>query len=128
VTSPANRWPTWEAGAEPWARHRPDRALLCPFCGDQSLKRSMGDIPDAGRLELYCYNSGCDARTMVVLLLRDGGFEAHRRADVRALQAIDDGPSPPQGPRPFADIDLDPAPLIARRQGRTALPESEDAE
>lgn len=116
MTIPANRRSTWNAGTPPWVRRQSGRTLHCPFCGDQSLKRSTGDVPDAGRIELHCDNMSCDARTMVVLLLQDGGFQAHRRADVRALQAIDDDPNRPKEPRTFGDIDLDPAALIARRQ------------
>ncbi|MFB7977278.1 hypothetical protein [Streptomyces vinaceus] len=88
----------WEAGTEPWARRVPQsdhKALPCYFCGGRTAMRAHGDLPDdAGRLELYCDNQMCDAREMVVLVLRDGAG-AHDRADVRALRVIDEGINPP---------------------------------
>ncbi|MFF7256681.1 hypothetical protein ACG93S_14970 [Streptomyces sp. WAC01490] len=89
----------WDAGATPWLRQHQTEATFgdqpkpvqCLFCGGQALKRSMPDADeDSGRLELYCDNHLCDAREMVLLVMRDGAG-AHLRADVRALHLIDDG-------------------------------------
>lgn len=89
----------WDAGTTPWLRrHQPEATwgnepnpAQCMFCGGQTLKRSAPDREeDAGRLELYCDNSLCDAREMVLLVQRDGA-EAGLRADVRALHLVDDG-------------------------------------
>lgn len=89
----------WEAGTVPWLRrqqknatfgHEPD-GVQCMFCGAKTLKRSMGDRDeDPGRMELYCDNTDCDAREMVLLVTRDGAG-AGDRADARALRLIDRG-------------------------------------
>lgn len=64
--------------------------LTCPFCGQASAKRSYGDEEaDTGRLELYCTNDNCQAREITVLVMRDS-YQAHTRADVRILHAIDE--------------------------------------
>ncbi|MEV6994351.1 hypothetical protein AB0N87_35050 [Streptomyces sp. NPDC093228] len=44
---------------------------------------------DHGRIEVYCDNGLCDAREVIVLVRKDGA-RARWRADVRALEAIDD--------------------------------------
>lgn len=89
----------WNAEGEPWLRrHQPEatyahepKSVQCLFCGSQTLKRSASDrSQDPGRLELYCDNGRCDAREMVLLVRRDGAG-AGRRADVRALNLLDDG-------------------------------------
>ncbi|MEV0982321.1 hypothetical protein [Streptomyces sp. NPDC049915] len=89
----------WETGSTPWLRsHQPQtthgvepNSVQCMFCGGQSVKRSESDNDqDPGRIELYCDNSVCDAREMVLLVVRDGA-DAGSRADVRALDLIDDG-------------------------------------
>lgn len=89
----------WEAGGEPWLRrHQPEttygpqpKTVQCLFCGAQTLKRSASDRPqDPNRLELYCDNQLCDAREMVLLVMRDGAG-AYDRADVRTLRLIDKG-------------------------------------
>lgn len=80
----------WDADATPWAR-RPDtgQTLPCYFCGGETAILSFGDRPDdSGRLELYCDSELCDAREVVVLVLRNGAG-AHERADVRALHEVD---------------------------------------
>ncbi|MGW5003221.1 hypothetical protein ACWEP8_36835 [Streptomyces hydrogenans] len=89
----------WEAGSVPWLRrqqkdttfgHEP-AGVLCMFCGASTAKRSVGDREeDPGRLELYCDNTDCDAREMVLLVTRDGDG-AGDRADARALRLIDRG-------------------------------------
>ncbi|GGU62594.1 hypothetical protein [Streptomyces daghestanicus] len=90
---------TWEAGATPWLRrHQPETTwanepnpVQCMFCGGQTVKRSESDRSrDTGRIELYCDNGSCDAREMVLLVRRDGA-DAYARADVRALNLIDNG-------------------------------------
>lgn len=89
----------WEAGGEPWLRRRQPHTTYgpesnpaqCVFCGAMTLKRSASDRGnDPGRMELYCDNQFCDAREMVLLVVRDGAG-AHDRADVRALRLIDRG-------------------------------------
>lgn len=89
----------WNAGDQPWLRrHQPEAGygsapdpVQCMFCGGKTLKRSATDHPkDPGRLELYCDNELCDAREMVLLVVRDGA-RAHLRSDVRALRLIDSG-------------------------------------
>ncbi|MFJ8755673.1 hypothetical protein [Streptomyces cyaneofuscatus] len=80
----------WDAEATPWAR-RPDagQTLPCYFCGGKTAILSFDDrSDDPGRLELYCDNQMCDAREVVVLVLRNGAG-AHARADVRALHEVD---------------------------------------
>lgn len=89
----------WKAGGKPWLRRRqPEttyghepKAVQCMFCGEQTVKRSASDRPqDPGRLELYCDNGRCEAREMTLLVKRDGAG-ANQRADVKALNLIDDG-------------------------------------
>lgn len=98
----------WEAGGEPWLRrHQPETTwgpepnpVQCLFCGARSLKRSAADhAQDPGRLELYCDNSACSAREMVLLVVRDGAAASYR-ADVRALQLVDDGTLDVHGAHP----------------------------
>ncbi len=90
----------WGPDEAPWARregaHRPEQGqegpgyLDCYFCGNKSVKRSYGDIAsDTGRLELYCTSEYCEAREMTVIVLKDT-LQAHHRADVRLLHALDD--------------------------------------
>lgn len=89
----------WAPDEQPWARtvgaSEPDRGmegrgyLTCPFCGQLTAKRSYGDeAADTGRLELYCTNEDCQAREITVLVMKDS-YQAHTRADVRLLRAID---------------------------------------
>lgn len=77
----------WAPDEQPWARRagddQPDRGLegpgylVCPFCGARSAKRSYGDeAADNGRLKLYCTNEHCQAREIVVLVLKDT-YRAH---------------------------------------------------
>ncbi|WP_329376252.1 hypothetical protein [Streptomyces sp. NBC_01483] len=89
----------WEAGTTPWLRQQQTTAswgpesspVQCMFCGGKTLKRSASDREqDPGRLELYCDNQFCDAREMVLLVRRDGA-DAIFRADVKALNLIDNG-------------------------------------
>lgn len=90
----------WGPDEAPWARKagvsRPQQGregsgyLDCYFCGNKSVKRSYGDEDaDTGRLELYCTSEYCEAREMTVIVLKDT-IQAHHRADVRLLQALDD--------------------------------------
>lgn len=89
----------WGPDEVPWARRagsaQPDQGregpgyLYCYFCGERSVKRSYGDKDDdTGRLELYCTNDNCEAREMTIIVLKDA-IQAHRRADVRILEALD---------------------------------------
>ncbi|MEV6494984.1 hypothetical protein AB0M20_41145 [Actinoplanes sp. NPDC051633] len=93
MTNPADGRPIWEAGTEPCGRRQPEGTVHCPFCGSRIVPHFLGDLPDPGRIEPYCDNTNCDARAFTVLALQDGGFEAHRRADVRGLEAIDLNPA-----------------------------------
>jgi hypothetical protein len=53
------------------------------------VKVSEGDIPeDTGRVQLYCDNGECAVREMTVVVERNG-VRAGKRADVRALNAVD---------------------------------------
>jgi hypothetical protein len=123
----------WEAGATPWLRrHQTEktwsieaRSVQCMFCGDNTLKRSTSDRDeDNGRIELYCDNHLCDAREMVLLVRRDGA-EAIFRADVRALNLIDDGSFdvhaafPPQmRSHTMAELMADRGNVVERRKRR----------
>lgn len=86
----------WESGQAPAVR-RGDlgEPFVCYFCGDKTAIRSYGDDrDDNGRVEVYCDNTNCDAREVVILATRDGGH-AHARADTRVLDGLDeafDGP------------------------------------
>jgi hypothetical protein len=65
-------------------------AWPCPFCGAQSLLLSYGDLSaDRDRVEVYCDNGYCDAREIIMLITRGEG--AGDRADVIAIQAVDEG-------------------------------------
>lgn len=88
----------WNLTDTPWVRtkHEPSWQvpstgyLQCLFCGEVTLKLSVLDnSQDTARVEFYCDNTSCDAREITLLVMR--GAEAHRRADVRALRAIDQG-------------------------------------
>src|SRR5690349_3986279 len=83
--------PPWDSGQTPWVRREladDQSRIRCPFCGGTTAKLSNFDRPDDyGRVELYCDSPQCDAAT-VVILVRQGGL-AKRRADVRALEAVD---------------------------------------
>lgn len=90
---------TWRRGTIPWVRKQPQLAhsadtrngsgACCYFCGSQTVKLSMGDYAgDTGRVEVYCDNPQCEAREVTLIVIRDGSG-AGRRADVRALEAID---------------------------------------
>lgn len=63
----------------------------CPFCGAEQLILSNADLPiDTERVEVYCDNKPeCEACEIVILVKR--GATAHRRADVWALRAVDEG-------------------------------------
>jgi len=49
---------------------------------------------DTERVEVYCVDSRCDAREIVLLIRRGEG--THDRADVQALRVVDDGTSEEQ--------------------------------
>jgi hypothetical protein len=58
------------------------------FCGGDTAKLSnLDQAADYGRVELYCDSPDCDAGAVIVLV-RQGGSAA-KRADVRALSAVD---------------------------------------
>jgi hypothetical protein len=82
---------TWDSGQAPWVRRElinEQGRTRCLFCGGDTAKLSYLDHDaDYGRVELYCDNPDCDASTVVVLV-RQGGWAA-KRADVRALDAVD---------------------------------------
>ncbi|GAA1176080.1 hypothetical protein GCM10009578_017380 [Streptomyces rhizosphaericus] len=64
--------------------------VQCLFCGANTAILSDRDLEsDHGRIEVYCDSQMCDAREVIVLVRRDGA-QARWRADVRALEAIDD--------------------------------------
>lgn len=63
--------------------------MRCYFCGHDTAKVSGADVQsDTGCVKVYCDNSSCDARTVTILVEKDG-TKARQRADVRALHAID---------------------------------------
>lgn len=65
----------------------------CYFCGEQTTIASHNDLlEDSGRITLYCTNDRCEAREVIVIAKRDG-TSAHLRADVRILEALDEGTS-----------------------------------
>ena len=73
---------------------------LCPWCGNRSWFPSDGDDPrDAGRVQMYCAEPDCDSRETELIIVRGEG--AHERADVRALQAIDEGTHTGDDPLPM---------------------------
>lgn len=73
---------------QPWGRGNAS-AIPCPFCGSSAVKQSFGDDPsDPVRLELYCDNGMCEAREFVILARRLD--YPHARADLAALEAVDD--------------------------------------
>ena len=87
----------WRTGTTPWVRREQPNAsygpepnpVLCYFCGSQTMKRSSSDVDaDHGRIEMYCDSQMCQAREVIIIIRRDGAG-AHRRADVRALRALD---------------------------------------
>jgi hypothetical protein len=62
----------------------------CPFCGGQTLIISNSDLDtDRDRVEVYCNNTYCDAREIIILITRGDG--ANLRADVTAINAVDEG-------------------------------------
>lgn len=89
--------PTFQVDERPAVRDLPltERGYVadfrCPFCGSDTVKISDDDIAlDTTRVELYCDNGHCDVQEFVIMGIRGGG-RLHRRADVAALRAIDDG-------------------------------------
>ena len=101
---------TWDTDETPWLKGIQSSTLgepgmgyaQCLMCGAETLKLSSTDVwADTGRLTLYCDNMNCDAREMELVVTRDNG-RALRRADVRALKAIDDG-RPQPAPDPEAE-------------------------
>lgn len=84
----------WESGSTPWLRRvqaeQGRKRVQCFFCGADAAILSDRDLEgDHGRIEVYCDNGMCDAREVIVLVRRDGA-RARWRADVRALEGIDD--------------------------------------
>jgi len=80
----------FEEGGVPWLRSRlrEEPNYTCPFCGEESLILSTGDIRDDDlRVEAYCNNSDCAVREMTILAMRVGGPAG--RADIDALERID---------------------------------------
>lgn len=65
---------------DPWIRI----TKMCPFCGLDKLITQSGDNQ---RINAYCENVDCDARELVVLVLKDGpDGRAHLRTDVQRLK------------------------------------------
>jgi hypothetical protein len=82
---------SWQPGETPWARANPDQ-MPCPYCGERKLIISMMDIQDDDlRVELYCDNEYCEARSFATILMSHHGM---RRADTQALFAVDHGDDP----------------------------------
>lgn len=88
--------PRYDEGGNPQIRAgaitgRRIDALTCPYCGADNVLLSLGDIADdTVQIELYCDNDMCDVREFVIVAKR--GIGLHRnRADVRALNVVDDG-------------------------------------
>jgi hypothetical protein len=120
----------WSPGEQPWIRRQvpvsnvalPPGAQSttasagpCYFCGDSTVIRSWGDIEeDTGRLELYCDNQACSARSFTVLVRIDG-VSAANRADNRVLNWLDRGGVP----EPTAHS----TGLITRKVGRNSSDE-----
>ena len=77
---PERQTGTWiSPGDVPWIRD----TAVCPFCGSPDLKLA-GD--ESQRIDAYCDSPNCDARELVVLVLRDGHEgRAAERSDVRRL-------------------------------------------
>src|SRR4051794_4035625 len=98
-SGPSDHRPSWEAGYDPWLRRwqtadfgAPSGGYVtCLFCGAETLKRSVSDLADdTGRLTVYCDNMDGEASEIEVLVPRDSAG-ARKRADVRALIAVDLG-------------------------------------
>ncbi len=102
-----------------------ESAWPCPFCSAQTLLLSVGDIgADRDRVEVYCDNTDCDAREIVVLLMRGEG--AHDRADVIALQAVDEGTRAEQEARGFEFKEDDAGNVVARSASLGAIARDDD--
>jgi hypothetical protein len=81
---------SFQLGQMPWIRSflREHGHLRCPFCGDETLISSAGDIPeDDLRIEVYCDNDECEVRTTTIVAMRIG--VPNDRSDVRALEEVD---------------------------------------
>jgi ribosomal protein L37AE/L43A len=65
----------------------------CPWCGENSWIVSREDVgDDLGRVQMFCTNTQCESQETELLIVRAYGVTlAQKRADVRALRAIDDG-------------------------------------
>ena len=75
----------------------------CPWCGERTWYVSDGDDErDEGRMQMYCDNSSCVSRETELIIMRGEGV--HWRADVRALNSIDDGGA--AGEQPLVEVDL----------------------
>jgi hypothetical protein len=103
----------------------------CPFCGSEDVKLSYGDIwADRLRVELYCNKPRCDVREFTILALWAGVETTGARADVKALQLIDERPIERRrreerehtGKISFhRAVRPDPAAVLARRAGGVKL-------
>lgn len=59
---------------------------MCYCCGEATLIASYGDErDDTARFQLYCDNSGCDAREVEIIALSGSIFGGSDRADIRTL-------------------------------------------
>lgn len=99
VSGPA-RAADWAHGRRPWIRTIDQTPIICYLCGKTTMIRSFGDRGDAGRVQLYCDNPGCDAREIELIVLRDGAAATLQRADVQVLNDV-----PPASHHPFRDLE-----------------------
>ena len=111
----------WRPELAPAIRAMP--APVCPYCGAASLIESWTDLrADTVHVDLYCNNSNCAAREIVILAHTRG--EAGQRADLDALADVDRGPATkrnPTGlhwPNDASLLDFDEQDTLRRRQGQ----------
>jgi hypothetical protein len=86
----------WSPGAPPALRGK--GRTTCPFCDDETLILSYGDVPDDdSHIELYCLNPECCARD-IHILANAGHDRLTERADYEALCQVDNGPAAERNP------------------------------
>lgn len=89
-------------------KHTSDNPTTCPWCGQNTWFVSDSDDPrDNGRVQMYCDAVGCESRETELLIVRGEG--ANFRADVRALNMVDDGHHAGDAPSPSTITLFDPA-------------------
>ena len=89
----------------PWFQAAARGHTMCLFCGAAETILSYTNVPsDAGRVAVYCDNGRCEVRTVEAVIVRDNTKATRDRADVRALEHFDGGPShPPAVIAPYED-------------------------